>query len=241
MLDLHCHMLPNIDDGPGSLPEALQMARMALANGVTRTVVTPHIHPGRYENDLISIRAAVARFSEALVAGGIPLELSLAAEVRISPETMTLIETDRMPWLGALDGYRLFLLELPHSHVPVGTDKLVKWCLMRNVRPVIVHPERNKDVIRNLEKITPLVDLGCLLQVTAGSVAGHFGRHAQQRACQLLKRGWVTLLASDAHNVKARVPNLEPGRVAAARLIGEAESWRLVRDNPARILSGSHN
>jgi protein-tyrosine phosphatase len=239
MLDLHCHMLPNIDDGPDSLTEALQMARLAVASGVSRTVVTPHIHPGRYENDISSIHAAVSRFREALAAADIPLELGVAAEVRIGPETMMLIETDRMPWLGELDGYRLFLLELPHSHVPVGTDKLVKWCLKRGVRPVIVHPERNKDIIRDFERITPLVELGCLLQVTAGSVAGLFGRHAQQRAYQLLKRGWVSLLASDAHNVKVRVPNLEPGRAAAAAIVGEGKSWRLVRDNPARILSGS--
>ena len=118
----------------------------------------------------------------------------------------------------------------------MGSDKLVKWCLERKVRPVIPHPERNKDVIRNIEKIAPFVQLGCLLQVTAGAVAGDFGPQAQQLACQLLERDWVTFLASDAHNTNHRIPDLEPGRAAAAAIIGEAESWRLVRENPREIL-----
>jgi protein-tyrosine phosphatase len=108
--------------------------------------------------------------------------------------------------------------------------------LDRNIRPMIAHPERNKDVMRSLDKILPFLEAGCMLQVTAGSVAGAFGTVAQRRAFEMLERGWVTVLASDAHNCKYRPPELEPGRAAAARVIGEAAADDLVRYRPASIL-----
>lgn len=239
MIDIHCHMLPGIDDGPGDLDESLKMARLALANGITETIVTPHIHVGRYTNTRGSLAEATRRFQQSLLDNDIALRVRMAGEIRIGPELMTMVEEQQVPFLGILDGYQLVLLELPHSHIPTGSDKLVKWCLERNIRPVIPHPERNKDVIRDIETIAPLVKLGCLLQVTAGAVAGDFGPQAKKRARQLLKRGWVSFLASDAHNTQHRIPDLEPGRAAAAKYIGEEESWRLVRENPAKILYGS--
>jgi protein-tyrosine phosphatase len=236
MIDIHCHMLPGIDDGPEQLDESLDMARMAVASGITEAVLTPHIHAGRYENTRASVQEATRRFQQCLQEHDIPLRLHMAGEIRIGPELMGMVEAQQVPWLGSLDGYRLILLELPHSHIPVGTDKLINWCLERRIRPVIPHPERNKDVIRDIEKIAPFVKQGCLLQVTAGSVAGNFGRMARMRAGQLLKRGWVSFLASDAHNTRHRIPNLEPGRASAADIIGEEAAWRLVRDNPRQIL-----
>ena len=212
------------------------MSRLAVANGITEAVLTPHIHAGRYENTRQSVGEATRQFQRCLQDNDIALRVRMAAEIRIGPELMTLVEARQVPWLGSLDGYRLILLEFPHSHIPVGSDKLVKWCLDRKIRPVIPHPERNKDVIRNLEKITPFVKLGCLLQVTAGAVAGGFGAQARKRARQLLERGWVSFLASDAHNTQHRIPDLEPGRAAAATIIGEDKSWRLVRENPRQIL-----
>ncbi len=237
MIDIHCHMLPNIDDGPESLDESLQMARLAVENGIEYTVVTPHIHPGRYDNDRATIREKYTSFKNALEEANVPLQLGMAAEVRIGPELLEMSQDNRIPWLGELDDHHLLLLELPHSHIPVGSDKLIQWCLGHKIRPVIAHPERNKDVIRNVNAIAPLVELGCLLQVTAGSVAGGFGFYAKRRARQLLKRGWVHFLASDAHNTKYRIPNLEPGRAAAAKIVGEQESWNLVHHNPKRILN----
>jgi protein-tyrosine phosphatase len=132
------------------------------------------------------------------------------------------------------------LLELPHSHVPVGADKLVEWLLKQGIRPMIAHPERNKDIMRSVDKLLPFVRLGCLLQVTAGAVAGAFGEGARARAVDLLGKGWVTVLASDAHNLEARPPELEPGRAAAAVIVGEAESWNLVRHRPAEITAPAH-
>lgn len=239
MLDLHCHMLPNIDDGPQSLAESLEMARMAVANGITHTIVTPHIHLGRYDNDRHTIRKALDSFKQHLEQESIPLTLGMAAEVRIDPQMIPMIEQERIPWLGRCEDYRYLLLELPHSHIPIGTARLIHWLLKRKIRPIIAHPERNKAVIRNLKAIAPFVNAGCLLQITAGSVAGSFGLYARKRARQLLKRRWVHLIATDAHNTKVRTPDLQAGQNAAAAIIGETESRALVLDNPKRILEGT--
>lgn len=236
MIDLHCHLLPGIDDGPEDLATALRLARHAVAAGVRTSVVTPHMHPGRYANRAANIRAAAANFQQSLDAEGIALEILCSAEVRLDHEILSWVGEEQIPYLGHWQGERVMLLEFPHSHVPVGADKLVAWLLKQGIRPMIAHPERNKDILRSIDKLLPFVRLGCLLQVTAGAVAGTFGEYAQVRAVDLLSRGWVTVLASDAHNMEARPPELEPGRVAAAKIVGEEESWKLVRDRPAEII-----
>ena len=235
MYDLHCHLLPAIDDGAQTEAEALALARVAVANGITHAVCTPHFHPGRFESTLPDTHSRLVAFRAALAREGIPLQVGVAGEVRAGPEVMVWAETGELPVLGRWQGRRVVLLEFPHGSMPPGSDKLVAWLLRHDVQPLIAHPERNKDVIRRIDAITPLMAEGALLQVTADSVSGGFGPFAQQRAHELLQRGWVTILASDAHNLESRPPRLEPGRAAAAEIVGEAESWRLVRERPALI------
>lgn len=213
----------------------MEIARLAVSSGTRHIVATPHIRPGIFDNDIDGIRAAHKDFVEVLAKNNIPLSLSVAAEVHICPEIMPLAKSGKLPFLGELDGFPILLLEFPHSHIMPGSDKLVKWLLSEGIRPMIPHPERNREVISNLDKIAEFVSLGCLLQVTAGSVAGDFGEESRKVAALLLERGWVTALASDSHNVQRRPPDLSRGRNAAAELVGEAEAWRLVRATPLAI------
>jgi len=235
MVDVHCHLFPGIDDGPQTLAAALALAQRAVAAGIVSAIVTPHILPRRYDNTLAGIRAATASFRTELDARGIPLAIGYAAEVRIGPEIMALAEAQTLPLLGNIEGYGIVLLEFPDSHILPGSDKLAAWLLERNIRPLIAHPERNKEIMRDVESIAPFVQMGCWLQLTAGSVAGVFGPRCRERSRELLERGWVHVLASDAHDMPARQPELEPGRTAAEEIVGEAESWRLVRERPAAI------
>ncbi|MBI5912277.1 MAG: capsular biosynthesis protein [Betaproteobacteria bacterium] len=235
MVDVHCHLFPGIDDGPQMLDAAIALARHAVAGGIGTSIVTPHIVPRRYENTLSGIREAAARFRAELAARQIPLAIGYAAEVRIGPEVMALAEEETLPLLGSAEGYGIVLLEFPDSHVLPGSDKLAAWLLGRNIRPMIAHPERNKEIMRDVDAIAPFVQIGCWLQLTAGSLTGVFGPRCRERSRQLLERGWVHLLASDAHDTPARMPELEPGRAAAAEIVGEEESWRLVRERPAAI------
>lgn len=237
MIDLHCHFLPEIDDGAASLAEALALARASVADGITHAVMTPHIHAGVFENRKSVIASHVNRFRARLVEARIPLRISMGAEVRIGPELMDLLEEDEVPFLGSLGKDKVLLLELPHGQVPVGSDRLVKWLRSRGIRPLIAHPERNKDVMRNLDKIRPFVDAGCLLQVTAGSITGRFGAQAQLRARQMLEEDWIFALATDAHNLEHRPPELGAGRAEIVKLADERTAQALTLANPARLLA----
>jgi len=238
VIDIHCHLLPGIDDGAPDVSTALQMVRLAVEDGIEAMVFTPHIHSGRYENTRQSIQESLLSFQQDLFQAGIKIKTTAAAEVRISPEIPRMVENEQLPYIGEHDGQHVFLLEFPHGHIPPGSDKLVQWLLDNKIKPIIAHPERNKEVLRDLSRIQPYVSAGCLLQVTAGAVSGLFGKPARQRAIQMLKKGWVFALASDAHNVDYRPPLLQAGRLAAAKVIGEAEAGRLVRDNPWSVVEG---
>lgn len=215
------------------------MARIAVANGITVALVTPHLHPGRWDNDRRKIADAVEAYRAALTETGIPLEIGFAAEVRMDYDILPLIEADRVPFLGILEGYRVMLLEFPHSHLPVGADKFVAWLLAHNIRPMIAHPERNKELMRYPAKLEPFVKEGCLLQVTADAVTGAFGKLCATRAREFLERGWVSVLASDAHDAVERPPRIAPGRDAAAQVVGEEQAQRLTQGTPLRIVRGT--
>ena len=240
MIDIHCHLLPGIDDGARTLVEALDMARTAVEDGIDHAVMTPHLHPGRYENTCSSTEGPLREFREALRQEKIALEISVAAEVRFSIEILTWLEQDEVPFLGEMDGYRIMLLEFPHGHIPHGAENLIQKLLDKKIRPIIAHPERNKDVIRDLAKIEPFVEMGCLLQLTASAVAGHFGEGSHLRARQLLELGVVNVLATDAHNLKGRRPELREGMEAAAKIVGEAAAHEMVHENPRAILGPAY-
>ena len=235
MIDLHCHLLPGIDDGPATLKEALALAVQAVESGVTHAILTPHIHPGRWDNTATTISEAVAAFKGELDSHSIPLTVGFAGEVRVGAEILTSLIDGELPFLGKFNGRNVLLLEMPHSNIPLGTDKIVSWLIEHNVLPMIAHPERNKDVMRSYKKLAPFVKMGCLFQVTAGSLVGQFGGSAQSIAEQMLNAGLVTVLASDAHHITRRPCNLNEGFAAAIQIVGESEAQRLVKDIPLAI------
>ncbi|WP_372836061.1 tyrosine-protein phosphatase [Pontibacterium sp.] len=235
MIDLHSHLLPGLDDGARTLSESLQLARIAVADGIEHMTLTPHIHPGRYENDISTIQPIFEAFQQALKDEFIPLTVSMAGEVRLSAEVLMLVAENKVPFLGRWDDKNVMLLEFPHSHIPPGSDKLVRWLLDRNILPMIAHPERNKDIVRDLDMIFPFVEMGCLFQLTAMSVVGRFGMGGRQRALEFLQRGWATVIATDAHNIEYRPPVLSESYIAAQAIIGENAANDLVYGNPRKI------
>ena len=236
MVDLHCHLLPGIDDGPETLAEALAMARLAAAEGIVRSVVTPHLHVGRWDNDRERIEAATAAYRKALAEAGIALEIGFAAEVRADYASLPLIEEGRVPFLGSLGAHRVMLLEFPHGNVPVGSEKLIDWLLAHGVRPMIAHPERNKDIMRDAARLAPFASAGCLVQVTADALHGGFGERSRELAVEFLERGWVSVIASDAHDCEARPPRILPGLAIAREVVGEAAAREMVEGLPRRIV-----
>ena len=238
MIDIHCHLLPAIDDGARCLDQSLALAHHAVADGITHMVVTPHIHPGVYDNDKASISRVFESFRAALTDHRIQLQVAMAGEVRLCPEILPMLEKNHIPLYVDGAGKKTILLELPHSHVPPGTEQLLKWLLEHDIGVVIAHPERNKEIMRNYHRVESFLDLGCKLQVTAGSVSGRFGEPPHQAAVYMLKKGWVHVLASDAHHIKSRPPELSDGLNAAKGYVGAAYANQLVLDAPAQITAG---
>lgn len=241
MIDLHNHLLPGIDDGAPDLDTALQLAKIAISDGTTHMVCTPHIHPGRYENTQDTINQALTVFQQGLLEHGLNLQVSAAAEVRFGMELMIGVKTNSIPFLGQWQGKKVMLLEFPHGEMPFAAEKLTSWLLQNNIIPMIAHPERNKGLMREPSKLKPFIEQGCLLQVTSGSVAGNFGATAQELAIQFLEHNWVTILASDAHNIEHRPPLLSAGLAVATEVLGADAAQRLVMDNPWQIAQQHFN
>jgi len=241
LIDIHSHLLPEIDDGARSMKQSLELARLAVQNGITHSVLTPHIQPGRYDNTLASIRRVFCRFVEALQNEHISLHIAMAAEVRICPEILHLIEDDQMPFYISAQGEKSILLELPHSHVPPGSDKMLSWLCQHGIRTILAHPERNKELMKNIDKVKVFIDSGCLLQLTSGSISGRFGAPVQSFAHELLRKNWVDIIASDAHNLLTRPPELKPGRDSAALIVGVDHAQAMVAKKPWFITGGMFN
>ena len=227
-------MLPGIDDGAPDLATALEMARIAVADGITLVACTPHIHPGRYENTADSIARACDVFRAQLAAAGIDLAITCGADTQIVPDLLQGLRCGRIP---TLHGSHYFLFE-PSHHIPQeGMLTLLERLLDDGYVPVITHPERLHYIDRHYDQFLQAVDMGAWLQLTAGSVTGRFGKRIQGVARRLLRDGVTHLLATDAHNLGNRAPLLAEGRDAAASLVGEEEAERLVSTRPAAVIA----
>ncbi len=235
MIDLHCHLLPGIDDGPDTLAQALELCEIAVQEGTTHAICTPHIHPGRWNNTRQVIEQHCNKLQCEIDRRSIPLRLGFAGEVRLTDQVMAQIDNNEIPFFGKVNGYNIMLLEFPHGHIIPGSDKLVQWLLNRKIRPLIAHPERNKQVMKDIEQIQPFIEAGCWLQVTAGSIVGDFGSQAMAVARKLLEGDKVMLIASDGHNNKARRPSLKKAYEYIAVQYGEQRAQRLAKEVPLSL------
>lgn len=235
MIDIHCHLLPGIDDGPPTVEAALALAKALVDDGVTHVVMTPHVFPGRFENRRSSIADDFERFEALLAQAGMALTVSWAGEVRLTPEVLELLMRDELPFVGQVGGHRTMLLEMPDGQIPLGSDRFVGHMLSQRVRPILVHPERNRAVIEKPERIQPFIDQGCYVQVTAGSLVGQFGAKAQATAQTLVDRGWVHAVASDAHNLTGRRPRMRDAAAWLVRHSGEKVARQLTVLGPAGL------
>ncbi len=235
MIDIHSHILPALDDGAANLSEALSMARLAADDGIKCMACTPHIVPGLYDhNDAPRIRSAMAVLQTVIVEMGIDLHLVIGADVHIAPDLPTTLGTDRMP---TLNGTRYFLFEPTHHVLPPRLEDLAKRVIEAGFVPIVTHPERLSWIEHHYDTIERLNALGCLMQITAGSVTGSFGRLARRHAERMLEEGRVDIVASDAHNTAGRPPLLSRARDAVEKRLGADEAEAMVDGRPAGILS----
>ncbi|MCZ0891362.1 exopolysaccharide biosynthesis protein [Ligilactobacillus saerimneri] len=209
LIDLHCHLLPGLDDGSPDLETSLQLARDAVNDGVSHAVVTPHHLNGRYVNHRADVIKATEDFQAALEAAGIPLTIFAGQEVRLSDRVIPALDANDILFADA-DG-RYMLLEFPSSEVPHYAKNMIFSLQQRGITPIIVHPERNKEILHKPELLGDFLQSGCLTQLTASSYLGTFGKEIEDVTTRFIAAGQGTILASDAHALSHREYELGAG------------------------------
>ena len=232
MIDIHCHILAGVDDGPDRLEISQQMAEVAIAEGVTHVVATPHANDMfHFDPELIRRRRDEL---QALI--GDRLQLVTGCDFHMSYEN--LLAAHQAPARFTINHKNYLLVEFADFAIPPTMDKALKELLAKGVRPIITHPERNPILVSGPARLTGWVRDGCYAQVTASSLLGRFGPRAQEAAEAWLDEGVIHFLASDAHNVTSRPLQLRPAYDAVAQRRGEAVARALLRENPLAAIEG---
>ena len=203
MIDLHCHILPGVDDGPTTLQESLNLARFCVADGITVVTATPHCH--RLIHLLrVDILPRVAEFNRELQSAGIPLTVLPGSEIQVFDSTIYRREFDENVFCHLGDGRRFTLLEFNWAAklFPPDSVELIEWIRDRGMTPIVVHPERHDFFREQPALLQPLVDAGAWIQITVDSLLGNFGPEAKAFGEQFLRTHREAILATDAHHMQ---------------------------------------
>lgn len=236
MIDIHCHILPDYDDGADSLEEALEMARMAALSGVSHIIATPHFdgEPAELES-LPLMKQQFHLLRDALERAGIPLTLHPGAEVLCLPETVVLADNRQLPTL-ADTSYVLTEFYFDESYAYM--DEMLSQLLQCGYKPVVAHPERYDVIQREPPLLRRWARQGCVIQLNKGSVLGSFGSRPEEAANEILAMGLAHVFASDAHSCHSRTPHMRELRRWVEDCCDEEYAAILLEENPRRLLRG---
>ncbi|HEY9577421.1 MAG TPA: CpsB/CapC family capsule biosynthesis tyrosine phosphatase [Pseudobacillus sp.] len=237
MFDLHCHILPGVDDGASTLAESIAMAKEAEEEGITCIVATPHHKNGAYENTRADILMSVEHLNEELKKADVHVDILPGQEVRIYGELLEDYEKGELLTISGNSPY--LFIEFPSSVVPHYTEQLFYDIQMKGVFPVIVHPERNSEFIQNPDRLYSLVKNGAATQITASSYVGKFGRKVQHFTEQLIAANLTHLLASDAHNTHNRTFKMAEAYTRITNKLGNDYALYF-QENAALLVNGEH-
>lgn len=202
MIDLHCHILPGIDDGAETIEDSVAMAEKAIGQGITHILCTPHHNNGSYENPKSEVIPRVAALQQEFEKRHLDLTLLEGQEVRITGDLLEEINNDQILFTDLQDTY--LLIEFPTMDVPNFSDQIFFELRAMGKVPVIVHPERNAVFREDPNRLIPYLEMGCLAQLTTPSYIGVFGKDIQKTAKQMVEHNLVQMMASDAHGIKKR-------------------------------------
>ena len=236
MIDIHSHIIPEVDDGPPDWPTAIEMCRLAALDGVKSMVATPHMLDGLYNVDRQLIIKKVAELQTRLGQENIDLEVLPGADVHIDFEFVELLRRGEL--LTINDTGKYILVEFPHEVLPRSIENLLFSIQVAGVIPIITHPERHSEVQRKIDIVYRWVEAGNLIQVTAASMTGEMGKAAKQCSLQLLKAGLVHLVASDAHSSTWRPPGLSKARQVVTNLVSEELGNEIFVTRPQLVIEG---
>jgi protein-tyrosine phosphatase len=237
VVDLHHHLLPGLDDGAPDLATTLKMARMAAADGITHVVCTPHAN-ARYRFDAEQIQGLLAEVRESISDAGIRLMLGSGCDFHLSYDNVR--DALENPRRYTINGGEYLLIELPDYALPPNLEETFYSLRLAGMTPILTHPERNPTLQRDDSRLRNWIRDGMLTQVTASSVTGLMGRVAQKMAERLLANRWVHFIATDAHNISSRPPQMRDARDQIAARYGEQYAQRLCTENPQAVFDNRH-
>jgi protein-tyrosine phosphatase len=240
VIDLHCHVLPGVDDGAPDMATALQFLRAAAEAGTTDLIATSHQHAGRYPNDAATLRsahAALCQERERLVASGERLpRVHLGAEVHLDGDVACEVAAGQRLRLA---GGPYLLLELPDVFSPREVEEEIFRLQLAGTHIVLAHPERIGQLLRQPAVLRRLVERGAIGQVTASSLAGDFGAPCRDVAFAWIGEGLLHVAGSDAHDLKRRPPRLDRARAEVESRLGSETARLMFEERPAAILRGA--
>ncbi|MCZ2258567.1 tyrosine-protein phosphatase [Sporosarcina sp. G11-34] len=208
MLDMHAHILPAVDDGPKTLEESIQLIEIAIAEGITDMIATPHAYSPHYDVSKEQVLEKLMALQREVEKRGLSINLHAGQEIRIQDFVPEKLESGEALTLA---GSKYMLLELPSSGIPAYTVPVIQAILSMGIVPIIAHPERNRAIAEKPSRLSRLVNHGALAQVTAGSLAGHFGKGVQSLSMHLIEANLIHSYGSDVHNSKTRPALFEKG------------------------------
>ena len=234
-VDIHCHLIPDIDDGAKSWDESLAMAQMAVADGTSTAICTPHQLGSYAHNGGAYIQSRTLELQRFLLRHGVPLQVLPGADVRLEPDLVLRVQRGEVLSLG--DRRKHVLLELPPGGQAPLLD-LIDTMAQHGLTAVVSHPDRNQGLLREPRGVQALVDRGCLMQVTADSILGTFGSRCQEFVEQLLADGNLHFVATDAHGQRSRRPLLRRAFERVRQLAGTETAVDLFCRNPRCVADG---
>jgi len=233
MIEIHSHILPGLDDGSRTNNETLEMARIAVEQGITDVIATPHHADGTYYTPTSIVEQSVQVLNALLTAERLPLTIHVGQEIRVH---QNLLDEWERKIVSTLAGSRYMLLELPAGYVPKYLNDLIYELSLRGVVPVIAHPERNKEIYSSPALLASLIEQGALCQITSHSLTGLFGRKIQKLSFLLCRSKLIHFVSSDAHNCYNRSFALRRAYQMLSKTLG-SEMVEQYRANTLRLLN----
>jgi protein-tyrosine phosphatase len=236
MIDLHCHILPGIDDGPELLNESIEMCRIAANDGISKVACVPHHVVGKYTNTREKILGCIEELQASINSEHIPLIVYPGCEIRLDLNLVEKIKAGEL--LTMNDSGRYITLELPNEALPKNIEEIISSLIFAGIIPIVAHPERNHAIQNDPEILYQLVQLGALAQLTASSLTGRVGSRIEKFSTLLLEHKLAHMLVTDAHSSKQRRPTLSKGLKRLKEVVGEKAAMDMIEAIPEKILNG---
>jgi len=232
VIDVHSHILPGLDDGSKSLEESVAMVRMAAESGTTDIVASPHAN----QNYKFDPRLVEQKISEVQAAAGDAPRIHYGCDFHLTMENIE--DAVRAPKKYSIDGHGYLLVEFSDFHIPKNADEIFARMMGAGLSPIVTHPERNQLLQKRLPELQAWASQGVLMQVTALSFLGRFGRTAKRFCEELMSNGLVHVVASDAHDTQWRTTDMRESRRYVEKQYGIEAAERLFEENPRAVLAG---